>query len=214
MGYVNGERRRIFVAETPDDAQQTYHGLDLWVQGNPGNWGLVASYTLAFTDGTVSDYFSAFKQNARLNTLFNGPMSDNYRHTLKGAIDYNFDFGLNASVRMQYRTGAPQWKVFQSPEDASFFLYRSPRGTSTGTGVNDPTTWAEFKLPDQFLLDLQFTYNFQKLIGQRFDLMLLLFNIFNSGVPTSIDQRNGTTFGAIQGRQDNFNAEIIIRYRY
>ena len=80
--------------------------------------------------------------------------------------------------------------------------------------MNDPTTWAEFKLPDQFLLDLQFTYNFQKLIGQRFDLMLLLFNIFNSGVPTSIDQRNGTTFGAIQGRQDNFNAEIIIRYRY
>ena len=214
VGYVNGERRRIFLAETPEDAQRTYHGLDLWVQGNPGHWGLVGSYTLAFTDGTVSDYFSAYKQNARLNPLYYGPMSDNYRHTLKGAIDYNFDFGLNASVRMQYRTGAPQWKVFQSPEDASFSLYRSPRGTSTGTRVNDPTTWAEFKLPDQFILDLQFTYNFQKLIGQRFDLMLLLFNIFNTATPTSIDQRNGTTFGAIQFRQDNFNAEIIIRYRY
>lgn len=214
VGYVNGERRRIFLAETPDDAQRRYHGLDLWVQGNPGNWGLVASYTLAFTDGTVSDYFSAYRQNPRLNPLYYGPMSDNYRHTLKGAIDYNFDFGLNTSVRMQYRTGAPQWKVFQSPEDASFSLYRSQRGTSTGTRVNDPTTWAEFKLPDQFILDLQFTYNFQKLIGQRFDLMLLLFNIFNSGTPTSIDQRNGTTFGAIQGRQDNFNAEIIVRYRY
>ena len=69
-------------------------------------------------------------------------------------------------------------------------------------------------LSDQFILDLQFTYNFQKLIGQRFDLMLLLFNIFNTATPTSIDQRNGTTFGAIQFRQDNFNAEIIIRYRY
>ena len=64
------------------------------------------------------------------------------------------------------------------------------------------------------ILPLHQVNNFQKLIGQRFDLMLLLFNIFNSGTPTSIDQRNGTTFGAIQGRQDNFNAEIIVRYRY
>ncbi|MFO0653766.1 MAG: carboxypeptidase regulatory-like domain-containing protein [Polyangia bacterium] len=214
VGYVNGERRKIYQAETPDDAQRTYHGLDLWAQGNPGNWSLVASYTLAFTDGTVSDYFSAYRQNPRLNPLFYGPMSDNYRHTLKGAVDYSFDFGLNTSVRLQYRTGAAQWKVFQSPEDTSFSLYRSPRGTSTGTRVNDPTTWANFQLPDQFTVDLQFTYNFQKLTGQRIDLMLFFFNVLGAGIPTSIDARNGATFGTIQGRADNFNAEIIVRYRF
>ena len=213
VGYASGERRKIFVAETPEDAQRRYHGLDLWAQGNPGNWSIVASYTLAFTDGTVSDYFSEDRWNPRLNPLFYGPMSDNYRHTLKGAIDYTFGFGLTVSTRLQFRTGAPQWRVFTNPEDASFTLYRSPRGTSTGSKVNDPATWAEFKLPDQFIADLQFVYNFQKLTGQRIDLMLFLFNVLGAGTPFSMEQRNGASFGTIRSRGDNLNAQIIIRYR-
>src|SRR6185436_9770523 len=39
IGYANGTRQRIFSADTPDDAQRTYHGLDLWVQGKAGNLG-------------------------------------------------------------------------------------------------------------------------------------------------------------------------------
>ena len=214
IGYQNGMPRRLYQAGTPDEAQRTYHGVDFWLQGSPGNFGIVASYTLAFASGTVSDYFSAFMQNPRLNSLYSGPLSDNYRHTVKGAIDYFFSFGLNTSVRFQYRTGAPQWRVFQSPEDNSFSLYRSPRGTSTGSRTNDPTTWAEFKLPDQFNLDLQFTYSFEKLTKVRFDVMVLLFNVLNQAVATSVDQRNGATFGAVQGRTDNFNGELILRYRY
>lgn len=214
IGYQNGMARRLYEAATPDEGQRTYHGLDVWAQGNPGNFGIVASYTMAFATGTVSDYFSGFMQNPRLNSLYSGPLSDNYRHTLKGAIDYYFSFGLNTSVRFQYRTGAPQWRVFQSPEDNSNSFYRSPRGTSTGQRTNDPTTWAEFKLPDQFQLDLQLTYGFEKLFKVKFDVMLLLFNVLNQSVATSIDQRNGTTFGTIQGRTDNFNGEIILRYRY
>ena len=77
-------------------------------------------------------HFSAYRQNPRLNPLvLRDRCPINYRHTLKGAVDYLFDFGLNTSVRLQYRTGAAQWKVFQSPEDTSFSLHR--RATSTGT---------------------------------------------------------------------------------
>lgn len=213
VGFRDGMRRRIFEAGTPDDAQRTYHGLDFWMQGNPGNFGVVASYTLAFSEGTVSDYFSAFRQNPRLNPLFSGALSDNYRHTLKGAIDYSFFFGLNVSVRMQYRTGAPQWRVFQSPEDNSFSLYRSPRGTNIGARSNDPTVWSEFKLPDQFTLDLQGSFSLEKLLGQRIDLMVMIYNVIGGGTPTSIDARTGNTFGAIQGRLDNLNAQVIVRYR-
>lgn len=214
VGFANGQRQRIFEAGTPDEAQRTYHGVDLWVQGSPGNFGVVASYTLAFADGTVSDYFSAFRVNPRMNALFNGPVSDNYRHTLKAAIDYNFSFGLNLSTRIQYRTGAPQWRVFQSPEDNSFSLYRSPRGTSTGSRSNDPTSWAEFKLPDQFTLDLQISYNLEKLTGQRIDLMAMIYNVLGAGTPTAIDARTGTTYGAITNRLDNLNAQVILRYRH
>lgn len=214
VGYANGQRQQVYIANTPDSAQRTYHGLDLWVQGHPGNFGVVASYTFAVATGTVSDYFSAYLQNPRMALLYNGPLSDNYRHTIKAAIDYTFGFGLNLSARFQYRSGAPQWRVFQSPQDNSFSFYRSPRGTSTGTRTNDPTTWADFKLPDQFILDLQGTFSLEKLTGQRIDLMVLIFNVLGAGVPTSIDARNGATFGAIQGRSDNLNGELIIRYRF
>ncbi len=216
VGFVENSamRQRVYMADTPDEAQRTYHGLDLWLQGSPGGFGLVASYTLAFASGTVSDYFSSYLQNPRMSVLFDGPLSDNYRHTLKAAIDYTFGFGLNVSTRIQYRTGAPQWKVFQSPEDSSFSVYRSPRGSSTGTRNNDPTTYAEFKLPDQFILDFQLMYSFQKLVGHRFDVIVQLFNLLGAGTPFSIDNRNGTTFGAVNSRGDNLNAELILRYRY
>ena len=210
----NYPRRRIYEAGTPKEGQRTYHGLDLWVQGRPGNFGVVASYTLAFTSGTVADYFSAYQQNPRLNPLFDGPLADSYRHTLKAAIDYTFGFGLNLSTRLQYRSGAPQWRVFQSPQDRSFSFYRSPRGTSTGARTNDPTTWAEFKLPDQFLLDLQAMYSFEKLTRVRLDVIVQLFNVIGAGTPFGIDTRNGATFGAVNSRSDNLNAELILRYRY
>jgi hypothetical protein len=213
VGYRDGMRRRIFEAGTPDDAQRTYHGLDFWLQGNPGNFGIIASYTLAFSDGNVSDYFSAYRQNPRMNAFFFGALSDNYRHTLKGAIDYSFSFGLNVSARIQYRTGAPQWRVFQSPEDNGFGLYRSPRGTNIGARANDPTVWAEFKLPDQFTLDLQGSFSLEKWTGQRIDLMVMIYNVLGGGTPTGIDSRTGNTFGAITGRLDNLNAQVILRYR-
>jgi hypothetical protein len=219
VGYANGTAQRIYQGDTPSDAQRTYHGLDLWAQGRPGNFGVVASYTLAFTTGTVLDYFNQstygnYQNNPRLNSLFNGPMGDNYRHTLKGAIDYSFGFGLNLSTRLQYRTGAPQWQVFQSPEDSSYTLFRSPRGTSTGTRNNDPTTWAEFKLPDQFTVDVQVMYSFDKLFHQRFDIMVQLYNLLGAGVPFGVDNRTGATLGAVNFRGDNLNAELLLRYRY
>ena len=109
--------------------------LDLWVRGNPGNWDLMASYTLAFLNGTVNDFFESngFGANPRLNPLYMGPISGAYRHYLKALVDYSFDFGLTIGGRLQYYTGLPLWKVFRSPEDQSFTLYRSPRGSSTSS---------------------------------------------------------------------------------
>jgi hypothetical protein len=214
IGFANGQRQTIYTASTPDEAQRNYHGVDFWLKGNPGNWDIVASYTLSFAEGNVIDYFDGYGYNARLRPLFYGPLSDNYKHFLKGAVDYHFTFGLDIAVRFQFLTGAPQWKVFQSPEDLSFNLYRSPRGTDTGTRNNDPLTWAEFKLPDQFNMDLELRYSLEKLTRQRIDIMFLAFNILNNAIPNRIDARAGTNYGFITGRLENFLAEFIIRYRY
>jgi hypothetical protein len=214
VGFVNNRNERIYVATTPEDAQRQYHGLDLWVQGNPGNFDIVASYTLAFANGTTADYFDGYRYNPRMNSLFYGPLSDTHRHTLKAAVDYAFWFGLDIAARFQYRTGAFQWKRFQLPEDSSFSLYRSPRGSDTGTRNNDPLTWAEFKLPDQLQLDIEVRYSLYKLTRQRFDIMLMLFNALNTQVITSVDTNNGPTFGNVRGRLDNFFAQLGLRYRY
>ncbi|MCS6912439.1 MAG: carboxypeptidase-like regulatory domain-containing protein [Myxococcales bacterium] len=214
VGYANGRPERIFRAATPADARRTYHGLDLWVQGNPGRFDVVASYTLAFADGTTEDYFDGYRVNPRLVSLFYGPLPDNFRHTLKAAVDYAFPFGLDIGVRVQWRTGAPQWRVFQSPEDFGFNLYRSPRGSDIGARTNDPTSWTEFRLPDQFQVDLEARYGLQKLTGQRIDIMVLLFNALNNTIVTGVDTRSGTNFGVVTRRLDNFFAQLGIRYRY
>jgi hypothetical protein len=216
VGYANNTNQRIFVASTPDDAQRTYHGLDFWVRGTPGNFDIVASYSLTFLTGTVADYFETFgyRYNPRLNALFDGPLPGNYKHYLKALLNYSFGFGLTIGGRFQYLTGSPQWKQFRSPEDQQFTLYRSPRGSDTGTRNNDPLTWAEFKLPDQVVLDVQVGYNLKKLTRQNIDLIAMLFNAFNQSYPFQIDQRDGPTFGQVTRRGDNLLCEFVIRYRY
>lgn len=216
VGYANGNKERLFVADTPSEAQRTYHGVDLWVRGNPGNWDVMASYSLTFLNGTVNDFFesNAFMSNPRLNPLFYGPVSGAYRHYLKALVDYNFDFGLTIGGRLQYYTGYPLWRVFRSPEDQSYTLYRSPRGTSTGTRVNDPTTWAAFNLPDTFNLDIQIAYNLKKLTGINLDAILMMFNALSLSPAQGIETRDGATFGQVTLRPDVFFAEFVFRYRY
>ena len=213
--------QRVFYASTPEAAQRTYHGVDLWMSGSPGNFTLTASYTLGFTSGTVLDYFESggYGYNPRLSPLFNGDTPDNYRHFLKGLVDYHFDFGLNVGLRFQYRSGQPQWQSFRSPADSSFTLYRTPRGTDTGisngvAATNNPQLWSDFRLPDQFPLDLQVGYNLQKLTGQNIDLMMMIFNLLNIATPTAIDTRDGATYGQATRRLENLLAEFVIRYRY
>ena len=223
IGYANGMRQQIFQATTDPDAFRRYHGLDLWVKGSPGNFDITASYTLAYSDGTVSDFFDGdFKRNPRLAALFYGPQPDNYRHYLKGLFDYRFDFGLHIGARFQYLTGASQWKVFQSPQDSSFSLYRSPRGTTTGSpnatttanNNNNPVTWSDFKLPDQFNMDLQASFDFQPLTKQRIDLYVQFFNVLNLATGTRLETRDNANFGTVTSRLTPFNAQVVLRYRY
>ena len=179
----------------------------IWV-----GWG----YSLAFTSGTVLDYFetNGYGYNPRLSPLFYGQIAGAPRHYLKGLINYGFEFGLTIGARLQYFSGTPQWKQFQSPEDASYTLYRSPRGSSTGSRINDPTTWADFRLPDTFNLDLQIAYSLEKLTGQRIDIIAMLFNLLNLSPATAIETRDGATFGVVTRRPDNLFCEFVVRYRY
>lgn len=218
VGYADSEHKnqRLFVADTASNARRVYHGLDLWVRGNPGHFDLLASYTLAFLNGTVGDFFetAGYKYNPRLEPLFYGPVAGAPRHYLKGLISYGFDFGLTIGTRLQFASGAPLWKQFRSPEDRTYSLYRSTRGSDTGTRANDPTTWAEFNMPNTLTMDLQVAYNLKKLTGQNIDVIAMIFNLLNLLPPLAIESRDGPAFGTVTRRPDPLFCEMVIRYRY
>lgn len=214
IGYANKEPQRLYVASTPDEARRDYHGVDLWARGNVGKWDITASYTLAFLNGNVDDFFSGYGNNPRLYPLYYGPISGTYRHYLKGLVNYSFAWGLTLGTRVQYYSGSPLWKTFQSPDDRSYSLYRSPRGSTTGTRNNDPTTWAAFNLPDTFNIDVQISYNLTKLTKQNIDIIAMLFNVLNVSPPFGLEGRDGPTFGQVTRRPDNFFCEFVVRYRY
>ena len=104
----------IVVSTTAKEAYRKYSGVDLWVQGTPGRWDLLASYTLSYNWGTVSDYFDGYLLNPRMTQYYEGYVPDDRRHSLKGSIAYRTLFGLDIGARVQYRTGSPMWKTLSS----------------------------------------------------------------------------------------------------
>lgn len=219
VGYVDpnpSHPGRQYVAETPDDARRVYHGLDLWVRGTPGKWDLLGSYTLAFLNGTVGNFFepAGYRTNPRLDPLYYGPIDGAPRHNIKGLVSYKFDFGLSMGTHVQFYSGTPLWKPYLSPEDKTYSVYRSPRGSTTGTRNNDPTTWAELRLPDTFTVDLQVAYNFRQLTGQNLDLIAMAINLLNLSPPFAIETRDGPAFGTVTLRPDNMFCGVILRYQH
>lgn len=226
LGYANGEARTIYVIKAADSAKRRYNGLDVWVNGTPGRWDLLASYTLSFNTGTVQDYFDGYLNNPRMTQFFDGYVQDDQRHTLKGSIAYKTSFGLDLGIRVQYRTGGTNWMNFSNSADTSGGrIWRSPRGTgfptNSATGqpdFNDPNSWTEIRSPDQFTLDLQARYNFGRLlqIKQKLELVLLVVNALNdSGMRFFTDSwaTSNSRFGLASSHNTPLQAEFILRFR-
>jgi Carboxypeptidase regulatory-like domain/TonB-dependent Receptor Plug Domain len=228
VGYQDPTKigQSVTIATTANEAYRKYESMDLWVQGTPGRWDLLASYTLAYNWGTVSDYFDGFLLNPRMTHFYDGYVPDDHRHTIKGSVSYRTLFGLDIGVRLQYRTGSPLWESFANPADSNQRIYKSPRGTaapiSTVTNAqnfNDPQQFTEIRNPDQFTLDLQARYNLANVLHmkqQRLDLVLLVVNTLNdpeaSGLSDSFSVKN-SRFGDAFSHFSPLQAEILLRYR-
>jgi hypothetical protein len=225
VGYVDGTPRSILSTQTPASAYREYAGLDLWVQGNPGRWDLLASYTLAYNDGTVADYFDGYLANPRFTRFYDGWVPDDRRHTLKGSIAYSTTWGLDLGARLQFRTGTPMWESFPNPGDGTQKVYRSPRGTGFATNpatglpdFNDPSSWVETRNPSQVLVDVQARYNVGAALHttQRFEVVGLLVNAFNNVDPVALVDSyssRGNRFGLAASRNAPMQGEIILRVR-
>jgi hypothetical protein len=225
IGYVNGISQTINVTKAPASAYRRYNGVDLWVQGTPGRWDLLASYTLSFSKGTVSDYFDGYLQNPRFTQYYDGYTPDDRRHQLKGSIVYKTPFGLDLGLRLQYRTGRADWESFPGGFNGARII-RSPRGTgfpiNSQTGqpdFNDPSQISELRDPDYFNIDLQARYNLGQALNlqQRAEIVLLVVNALNEVTPfgytDQYSNRLNNKFGFASGAVSPLQAEVFLRFR-
>ncbi len=225
-GYENGTAQSVLKAKTTGQAYREYKGVDFWVQGTPGNWDLLASYTLSLTNGTVDDYYSSILLNPRYTNFFEGPSSDDRRHAFKGSLSYRTPFGLDIGLRFQYLSGTPMWASYPNPNPTeSARVIRSPRGTGFADSnltpnLNDPSSWTELRNPSQMIVDLQLRYNVGQLFNlknTRVELIGLLVNALNSTEAFALSDTYtagaANRFGTATGRQAPLQAQLVFRVR-
>jgi hypothetical protein len=220
LDFVDGQNHTVVKITNPDDAWRDYKGMDLWLQGRSGAWDVLASYTLAFNNGTVGSYFDGYGNNPRMKYLFEGPTPDDIRHTIKGAVGYATNFGLDFGLRLRYLTGTPLW-MNQSLSNTT--LYRSPRGTGhslnrSAPNFNDPSSISELRNPDQFLIDAQARYDLGRLVNMsnKLELTLMVVNALNNTDPSALYDRwaaTNTTYGLTRFRNRPLQAELLLRFR-
>jgi outer membrane receptor protein involved in Fe transport len=223
ISNLDGVNHSVLQTVARSDAYRRYAGMDLWVQGTPGRWDLLASYTLSYNWGTIGgDYFDGYLNNPRMAQYFDGWTPDDQRHALKGSIAYRTTFGLDLGARVQFRTGTPLWETFgRNPGDPSQTLYRSPRGTgfpidSTGkSNTNNPSSWTELRNADFFNIDLQARYNLGEALKlqQKAEIVLLVVNALNNPGPNTYFDTAGNRFAQTNFHYLPIQGEMILRFR-
>ena len=228
IGGQNGQRQSILEARTPASAYRDYKSIDLWMEGKPGRFDLLGSYTLAFANGTVADYFDGYGTNPRFDQFYDGPVPDDRRHTLKGSISYHTPWGLTLGGTFAYRTGTPLWESFSNNGDYPGTRYRSPRGTgfpissaNNQPDFNDPNSIANLRNPDQVNVGVLARYNLGQPLGlkdQKAELTFYLVNANDTSQAFGYNSQYGTTaarntFGYSSGRTSPLQGEIILRFR-
>ena len=228
VGGVNGQKRSILEARTPASAYRDYKSVDLWMEGKPGRFDILGSYTLAYATGTVADYFDGYGTNPRFDQFYDGPVPDDRRHTLKGTVSYNTEWGLTLGGTFAYRTGTPLWESFSNNGDYNGTRYRSPRGTgfpvSSANNLpdfNDPGSIATLRNPDQVNVGLLARYNLGKPLGltaQKAEVTFYVVNANDTSEASGYNSQYSTiaarnTFGYSSGRTSPLQGELILRFR-
>jgi hypothetical protein len=227
LGYVNPKvQGPIYELYTPSSAYRQYTGFSLWAEGRPGNFDILASYTLSWDWGTVGDYFDTYLTNPRFSQFYTGWVPDDTRHVVKAAISYKFpDEGVDLGLRLRYATGSPVWENYANPANAANY-YRSPQGTcfpnNPNTGLpdfNNPNSWIECRNPDQFILDVSVRYNLGLAlhIKPKLEITLLVVDVLNNYEAYAVTSRYTPTvfnkFGEATSVQGPLQAEIFLRFR-
>jgi len=227
IGGQNGVKQSILQGVTPGAAYRDYKSIDVWIQGQPGPWDILASYTLSFNTGTVSDYFDGYLSNPRFDPFYEGPLPDDRRHVIKATVSYHTTWGMTFGSTFAYHSGNPMWESFTNTGDANN-RFRSPRGTGFPVSsinqqpdFNDPTSWANLTNPEEFNIGLLARYNLGQPLGlekQKAEITFYMVNVTDTseaqGYNTSWSPTaTRNTFGDSGFHASAMQGEVILRFR-
>jgi hypothetical protein len=201
--------RAIGFQTTPENVR-TYRGLILSSEGRPTErLDYHVSYTLSWNS------FDAPELSNPRQSLFNrGWAAADVRHFTRIYAAYYLLSRVNLGAAFLYRTGDPSTKTFYSRELNNRTLSRTPSGTGP-TAPNDPSGIAELRNPALAQLDLKLIVDlYRRNTQQRLDLVVDVFNVFDTRTPTGFVSTDLPTFGQITGRQDPLRIQAGLTYTY
>jgi hypothetical protein len=212
IGYADPTQwgRAISMETTPSNAR-VYKALILSSEGRPTDrLDYHVSYTLSW-----NTFQAPVLSNPR-QAIFNqgySPGSD-IRHFTRLYVAYYVLSRVNLGAAFLYRTGDPTTKTFYSKELNNRTLARSPSGTTPAV-ANDPSTIAELRNEPLTQLDLKMIVDlYRRSTQQRLDLVVDVFNAFDTRTPTAFVTTDLPTFSQISSRQDPLRVQVGLTYTY
>jgi hypothetical protein len=201
--------RAIGFQTTPGNTR-TYSGVILSSEGRPTErLDYHVSYTLAW-----NSFNAPALSNPRQSTFNRGWAAADIRHFARAYFAYYLLNRVNLGAAFLYRTGDPSTKTFYSRELNNRTLSRSPSGTAP-EAPNDPNAIAELRNPAFAQLDLKLIVDlFRPSTEQRLNLVVDVFNVFDTRTPTGFVSTDLSTFGQITSRQDPLRVQAGLTYTY
>ena len=201
-----GIMKRIFTldyAETfpAPKAKRVYKGIQLDATRRfSNNWQAMASYLYSKLDGNYDGEFAAFtnvgadpnisaaydyydfftngKPEDRGTITNNGPLSNDRRHQFKFSGVYFTPFNLSMGWSAYWRSGTPVTRYGYSDAYGRYEFFLTPRG-------------AEGRTPANYDADVHFGYPINIANKGKLNVLLDIFNVFNTQKPVLLDQRWG-----------------------
>ena len=179
-------------------AKRTFKGVQLDATKRfSHNWQGMASYLYSKLEGNFDgeyspftnvgadpnitaayDYYDFFTDGADLNTITNtGPLSNDRRHQFKASGIYETPWKLSVGAAAYWRSGTPLTRYGYSDAYGRYEFFLTERG-------------AEGRSPSNYDVDLHLGYPIT--LGRAtVNLLLDVFNVFNTQRPILLDQRWG-----------------------
>jgi hypothetical protein len=201
--------RAIGLQTTPDNAR-TYQAVIFSSEGRPiDRLDYSVSHTISW-----NTFQAPVTSNPRQSLFNEGYANADIRHYTRLFVAYYVLPRVNLGAAFLYRTGDPATKTFYNRELNNRSLARSPSGTAP-TVPNDPSSIAELRNPAFTQLDLKLIVDLVRPSTQQsLNLVVDVFNAFDSRTPLSFVSTDLPTFGQITGRQDPLRVQVGMTYTY